>query len=91
MLSKQLIFISICLMLSMIPFTLGQFSYSANWGKRSNSIEKVDSVEKSSENFSPEENFESNGQFQRYLSACNCHFPFSTALFSILDCLKVWQ
>ena len=67
MLSKQLIFISICLMLSMIPFTLGQFSYSANWGKRSNSIEKVDSVEKSSENFSPEENLEENSNIMDIL------------------------
>jgi len=67
MLSKQLIFISICLMLSMIPFTLGQFSYSANWGKRSNSLEKVDSVEKSAENFSPEENLEENSNIMDIL------------------------
>jgi hypothetical protein len=67
MLSKQLIFISICLMLSMIPFTLGQFSYSANWGKRSNSIEKIDSIEKSAENFSPEENLEENSNIMDIL------------------------
>lgn len=67
MLNKQLILICVFLMLSMISFTSQQFSYSANWGKRSDSIEKIDPLQLSTENQSPEESLEENSNIMDIL------------------------
>ena len=45
MLNKHFILISVCLILSLIPFSSQQFSYSANWGKRSDSNELSENAE----------------------------------------------
>jgi len=66
MLNKQLI-VCIFLALSMVSLSSQQFSYSANWGKRSDSIEKIESIEKSTESQSTEESIEENSNIMNIL------------------------